>query len=77
MLTIKHIQGNLNFLGFNCGKIDGIIGFRTKSAIKNFQKSFEITKTGAWNKETENKCIDLVKDIQKKIGLTLVDGIAR
>ena len=75
MLTNKQLQSNLNFLGFNCGKIDGIIGFRTKSAIKNFRKSFELTIVNYWNEEADKKCIDLVKDIQKKIG-AVPDGIA-
>ena len=44
MLSNKNIQRNLNYLGFYCGDIiDGIIGWRTKKAIKSFQKSFSLT----------------------------------
>jgi N-acetylmuramoyl-L-alanine amidase len=32
------IQARLNNLGFDCGTVDGIIGPRTESAIRHFQK---------------------------------------
>lgn len=73
-LNNKQIQINLNFLGFNCGKVDGKIGLKTRSAIKSFQKSFELTRTGKWNSETDTKCIQVVKDIQRSIG-AIQDGI--
>lgn len=75
MLNNKQIQTNLNFLGFNCGKADGKIGFKTKKAIKNFQKSFALTQDGIWGNNSNTKCIMIVKDIQKKIGCKKIDGI--
>lgn len=35
---IIQVQEKLNKLGYNCGKADGIIGKKTKDAIKAFQK---------------------------------------
>lgn len=77
MLNNKQIQTNLKYLGFYKGKIDGKIGLSTKSAIKSFQKSFELTRDGIWGKNSNAKCIAVVKDIQKKIGCKAVDGIVR
>ena len=75
MLTNKQIQTNLHFLGFYKGKIDGKIGLATKKAIKTFQKSFELTQDGIWGTNSNNKCIEIVKNIQKKIGCKTIDGI--
>lgn len=74
MLNNRQVQLNLNYLGFNCGKVDGIIGFRTKSAIKNFKKSFELTVNSTWTLEADIKIKDIVRDIQRKIGAT-PDGL--
>lgn len=74
MLTNKQIQTNLKFLNFYTGKIDGKIGVGTKSAIKKFQRNFELTIDGIWGTNSNNKCIEVVKWVQKKIGAK-VDGI--
>lgn len=76
MLSNKQKQITLNYLGFFCGDIiDGIIGIRTKKAIKSFQKSFELTRDGIWGARTNSKALQVVKDIQEKIGCKLIDGI--
>lgn len=75
MLTVKQIQRNLWFLGFFNHKIDGKYGFLTKQAVKSFQKSFELTRDGIWGQNSNAKCIQVVKDIQKKVGCSLIDGI--
>ena len=36
---VKKLQEQLNKLGYNCGKVDGIFGSRTESAVKAFQKA--------------------------------------
>ena len=45
--TIKSVQEALNTLGYDCGKADGSIGKKTKSAIKQFQtdNSLDVTST--------------------------------
>lgn len=37
-VSIKDIQNKLNDLGYDCGKADGKMGEKTKTAIKKFQK---------------------------------------
>ncbi|MFT9496301.1 peptidoglycan-binding protein [Anaerosolibacter sp.] len=36
--TVVLIQEKLNELGYDCGVADGIMGTKTKTAIKNFQR---------------------------------------
>lgn len=49
----KILQKRLNELGFNCGAIDGIIGKKTKAAIKSFQKSKGLVVDGIVGKNTK------------------------
>lgn len=38
----KKIQHYLNLLGFRCGKVDGIIGPKTRAGIKAFQRRYDL-----------------------------------
>lgn len=69
------IQRDLQYLGFYFGVIDGKIGLQTKKAIKSFQKSFELTVDGIFGSNSEKKMISIIKQIQTKIGCSLIDGI--
>lgn len=42
----KKIQQKLNELGYSCGVADGIMGTKTRNAIKNFQKDHGLTVDG-------------------------------
>lgn len=75
MLSIKQYQINLNFLNFNCGTPDGICGARTKQAIKEFQSYYGLSSDGIYGEHTNAKLIEVIKDIQSKIGCGMVDGI--
>lgn len=76
MLSNKQIQTNLWFLNFYTGKIDGNIkNLKTKNSIKNFQKSFSLTQDGIWGNNSNTKCVQIIKDIQKKLGCKMIDGI--
>lgn len=75
MLTIKQYQTNLNFLNFNCGTPDGIYGAKTKEGIKRFQQYYGLTVDGIYGEKTNAKLIEIIKDIQSKIGCTMIDGI--
>lgn len=44
--VVKHIQTYLNALGYNCGVVDGVVGSKTTTAIKNFQKDHGCTVDG-------------------------------
>lgn len=49
---IIQIQKKLNKLGYSCGKADGIIGKKTKTAIKSFQKDKGLIVNGIVDSET-------------------------
>lgn len=36
--AVKYVQKRLNYLGFACGKVDGIFGKNTKSGVMSFQR---------------------------------------
>lgn len=43
---VKQLQENLNKLGYNCGKADGVFGNNTELAVRNFQKDNGLTADG-------------------------------
>jgi len=51
---VKRLQENLNTLGFNTGKPDGIFGEGTKKAVIAFQKSKGLTADGVVGSGTQN-----------------------
>ena len=81
MLNIKQRQQNLQtyYLFYN-GKIDGIEGVNTKKAYRSFQKFVGITVDGIYGRNTNEKLVGVIKDLQGKLnshGYNLVvDGIA-
>lgn len=50
--TIKKVQKRLNKLGYNCGKADGVMGSKTKKALKKFQKDNDLKADGIIGKKT-------------------------
>ncbi|ORX84603.1 hypothetical protein BCR32DRAFT_266222 [Anaeromyces robustus] len=51
---VKRLQENLNTLGFNTGKLDGIFGEGTKKAVIAFQKSKGLIADGIVGSGTQN-----------------------
>jgi len=51
---IVKIQNRLNELGYNAGKADGVLGPKTRQAIKNFQKAKKLTADGIPGPITQN-----------------------
>lgn len=49
------IQSRLNNLGFDCGKVDGIKGPKTKEAVKNFQQKYGLKMDGVPGKRSQGK----------------------
>ena len=43
---VRQLQENLNKLGFDCGKVDGIFGQKTTAAVKAFQRAHNLTDDG-------------------------------
>ena len=54
-LALRGAQTALLYLGFNPGRVDGVIGPRTRSALSEFQKKFGLPDTGDLDSATENK----------------------
>jgi N-acetylmuramoyl-L-alanine amidase len=50
--TITGAQARLNNLGFPCGKVDGIIGPKTRGALRRFQKAAKLTQSAALDAAT-------------------------
>jgi hypothetical protein len=50
--AISGVQARLNNLGFYCGAVDGILGPRTKFALKCFQAHAGLTQTGDHDSST-------------------------
>lgn len=51
---IKQSQFILDRLGYHVGVADGVIGEKTRAAIRAFQKQNELKETGELNEETRN-----------------------
>lgn len=51
--TVKLVQEKLNKLGYDCGKADGVMGKKTKSALKEYQKDNDLTVDGKIGKEVK------------------------
>ena len=49
---VATLQSRLTEMGFNCGRVDGIFGELTESAVKDFQKSAGIKSDGKCGPET-------------------------
>jgi len=43
---IKEIQWHLNFLGFEAGSVDGLLGPNTKAAVRSFQAEHSLPTDG-------------------------------
>lgn len=57
---VKELQNALNKLGFNCGKVDGKYGEKTKTAVKQFQKKYKLTVDGVFGKKSFAKIQNLI-----------------
>lgn len=50
--AVSGVQARLTNLGFDCGPVDGIIGPRTRRAIKKFQRHAQLQQTGELDDQT-------------------------
>lgn len=58
---IAALQSRLTEMGFNCGRVDGIYGVRTETAVREFQRSVGIAVDGKCGPATIIALIRLVK----------------
>jgi N-acetylmuramoyl-L-alanine amidase len=52
------VQARLNHLGFWCGAVDGIVGPRTRHAVKRFQAAHALEVTGEIDNSTRDALAD-------------------
>lgn len=50
--TVKRVQKKLNRCGYNCGTADGVMGTKTKRALKRFQRDNDLTADGVIGQQT-------------------------
>ena len=50
--TIRRVQRTLNRSGYNCGTADGVMGAKTKRALKRYQRDNGLTADGAIGQQT-------------------------
>ncbi len=60
---IATLQSRLTEMGFDCGRVDGVFGHRTESAVKEFQKSVGATIDGKCGPTTITALFRLTKTI--------------
>ncbi|MFY8326655.1 PGRP and LysM peptidoglycan-binding domain-containing protein [Pseudoalteromonas sp. ZZD1] len=55
--TLSGVQGRCNMLGFNCGKVDGINGAKTKAGVKEFQQAQQLQVDGIAGPVTKSRLV--------------------
>ena len=75
MISTTWVQKDLNYLGYNCGAVDGVAGSKTKQAIKSFQSDFKLAVDGIAGNNTCGRLMYIVKKSQEILGINQ-DGLA-
>ena len=52
---VSGVQGRLNNIGFDCGKVTGRMNEPTAAAIREFQREYGLEVTGQMDQETKDK----------------------
>ena len=65
-MNVKQQQLLLSFLGYYTGKIDGITGLQTQTAIRNFQNTYNLVADGICGAKTEAKIREIIGDPTKE-----------
>jgi len=74
---VAALQSRLIEIGFNCGRVDGIFGVRTESAVKEFQKSAGIKIDGRCGASTIMAILRLTKIVSGGAPAQLREQVAR
>lgn len=62
---VSNVQDGLNYLGYKCGKVDGMFGDATENAVKAFQKANGLAVDGVMGPVT-GKTLEKVYWAKKK-----------
>lgn len=62
---VRELQTKLNSLGYDCGKVDGIFGTKTLTAVKRFQQANKLAVDGIVGKNTFKKLAELLSKKKK------------
>ena len=78
--TVEEIQSLLHLYGYNAGKIDGVLGLRTRDAIERFQKDNGLEPTrfadqATWEKMSVFKKNGLV--VEGQLNIRLVQSLLK
>jgi peptidoglycan hydrolase-like protein with peptidoglycan-binding domain len=78
--TVEEIQSLLYLYGYNAGKVDGVLGLRTRNAIEKFQKDNGLEPTrfadrGTWEKLSVFKKNGLV--VEGELNARLVQSLLK
>jgi N-acetyl-anhydromuramyl-L-alanine amidase AmpD len=66
--NVKDLQEALEILGYEPGKVDGIIGSQTMQAIRKFQREQQLVVDGVAGPQTKGRLITLLKATRKGVG---------
>lgn len=64
---VIELQSRLQYIGFYTGKIDGVFGWRTYWALRNFQYEFGLPIDGMAGKDTKNKLVKATQYNEKYV----------
>src|SRR3712207_7256018 len=64
--NVSKLQKTLKYLGYSCGKIDGIFGESTKNQVKRFQRHNGLPANGIVDVVTE-KSLDYAINVEYKL----------
>lgn len=53
--TVEGLQGRLNSLNYDAGPIDGVMGPRTRDALRGFQRDHDLAVDGVYGPESQAK----------------------
>ncbi len=78
--TIEEVQVLLKLYGYNSGKVDGVLGLRTRDAIERFQKDNGLKETRFVDQETW-RALKLFREegfiVEEKLNVLLVQTILK
>ena len=58
--AVKDLQTNLNYVGYDCGTVDGDFGDKTDKALRKFQSDYKLTVDGKYGATSKAKLEEVV-----------------